>query len=312
MAKTIRKITRSKKPENRPAALKSRIKSIRMKRVVPEPKKKITGAFRLFMDSASLFRQHWKLFVGISITYLLLNAVLAGGLSGGQNLTELKQTFTEEFGQTNAHIAVLGVLLGSSGSASSESGSVYQSLVVIIVSLATIWSLRQVLAGDKFRIRDAFYRGMHPLIPFMLVLIFLGIILTPAIVGSFIYSAVFGGGLAAEWWEFLLWGILVFILLFATLHLIVSYIFAFYIVTLPNMMPLAAIRAAKKLSTGHRWSILRKLIFLPLAFLVICVIILLPLISIAPGLVQFVFVAMSAFGLIFAHIYLYSLYKELL
>lgn len=315
MAKTIRTTTKNKKTEKPSRSLGSRIKSIRLVKRNPSVQrsnKKLTGAFRLFMDSASLFRQHWKLFVGISMIYILLNAILAGGLSGCQDFAELKDTFTEEFGQMSANIALFGILLGSAGSSSSEGGAVYQSLIIIIISLAAIWSLRQVLAGEKFKIRDTFYKGMYPLVPFMLVLIFLGIILIPAMLGSFLYEAIFGGGVAVIWWEFVVWGSLVVTLLFTSLYFITSYMFALYIVTLPNMAPVAAIRSAKKLSSGRRWSILRKLTFLPLVFVVLGAAVLLPLISFAPGLVQYVFAALSAFGLIFAHIYFYSLYKELL
>lgn len=273
---------------------------------------KLTGSFRLFMDSASLLRQHWKVFGGIVLVYLLLNVVLVGGLGGGYDINQLKQTFTEELGQVSGIFALFGLLLGSAGSAGSETGAAYQTVVVLVVSLATIWALRQILGGKKITIRDTFYRGMYPLIPFVLVLLYLGLLLIPALIGSFLYQTVFVGGLAVNMLENILWSLAVISLLALSAYWLCTRIFALYIVTLPDVRPVAAIKAARKIVLYRRWSILRKLMFLPVAMVVIGAVILLPLIAVVPAAVQWVFILLSMVGLIFAHVYIYNLYKELI
>lgn len=278
----------------------------------PRPTRKLTGSFRLFADSVSLLVQHWRLFGGITLVYLLLSIVLVGALSGSYSLSALQESFTEEFGRLSASLALFGVLVGSTGSVASEAGAVYQTIVVLMVSLATIWALRQVLAGEKIRIRDSFYKGMYPLVPLVLVLLFLSLLFIPAAIAGFLFNVVLAGGLAVTVLEQVLWFALVVLLLVWSLYLVVNRLFAVYIVTLPDMRPMEAIRAARRLVYWRRWSIIRKLLFLPLALLVIGALIVLPLIAFLPAVVQYVFLVLSVLALVFAHTYTYSLYRELL
>lgn len=278
----------------------------------PRPTRKLTGSFRLFADSVSLLRQHWKLFGGITLVYLALSIILVGALSGEYSFSALRESFVEEFGRLSASLALFGVLVGSTGSTTSESGAVYQTLVVIIISLATIWALRQVLAGEKIQIRDAFYKGMHPLVPLVLVLLFLSLLFIPAAIAGFLFNVVLAGGLAVTVLEQVLWFALIVLLFSWSVYLVINRIFALYIVTLPDMRPMAAIKAARRLVYWRRWAIIRKLLFLPFALLVIGAVIILPLIVFVPAIVQYVFLALSMFALVLAHAYAYSLYKELL
>lgn len=278
----------------------------------PRPTRKLTGSFRLFMDSTSLLRQHWKLFGGITLVYFVLNMVLVGGLSGQYSVSELKQTFTQEFGRWSSSLALFGLLVSSTGSSGSESGAVYQTVVILLVSMATIWSLRQVLAGERVSVKDAFYKGMYPIVPLVLVLLFVCLLFIPAVIAGFLFNVIISGGLAVNVWEYVLWFGLIIMLLAWTLYMLVTRIFAIYIVTLPDMKPMAAIKASKKLVLYRRWSLIRKLLFLPFALVVLGAVIILPLIMFAPVVVQWVFVLLSMFALVFAHTYTYSLYKELL
>lgn len=274
--------------------------------------KDLSSAFRVFMDSLSVLRQHWKLFGGIAVVYFLANLLLVGGAQSGYDLDDLRTTMTSEFGELATSLALFGMLLGSAGGSGSESGSVFQVIVVLIVSLATIWALREVFAGNKIGIRDAFYKGMLPLVPFILVLLFLCLVLIPGAIAAFVMNTVIGGGLAVILWEQLLWIALVVGLLFVSLRWVTRYIFAIYVVTLPDMRPVAAIKASRKLVAPNMWAVMRKLLFLPFMFLVISIVVFLPMIMVSPLIAQWFFVISSTLALVFVHIYLYSLYKELL
>ncbi len=307
------------KTKNQPEAIKKRILrttyvKLRQKKQIkpPRPTRKLTGSFRLFADSISLLRQHWKLFGGITLIYILLSIVLVGALSGDYSFTELRKGFEDEFGRLAASLALFSVLISTSGSPNSESGAVYQTIVVLVVSLATIWALRQVLAGEKIQIRDAFYKGMYPLVPLVLVLLFLTILFIPAVVAGFLFTVVLAGGLAVTVLEQVLWSGLILLLFIWSVYLVTNRIFAVYIVTLPDMRPMAAIRAARRLVYWRRWAVIRKLVFLPFAMFLLGAIIILPIIAFVPAIVQYVFLVLSMFALVFAHTYAYSLYKELL
>jgi hypothetical protein len=87
---------------------------------------------------------------------------------------------------------------------------------------------------------------------------------------------------------------------------------ALYVVTLPDMTPLTALRSARDLVRYRRLSVFRKLIFLPIALGVIMAVVMLPFIFVVPVLAQWVFFALSMLALIVGHAYFYVLYRELL
>jgi len=313
-AKVQKKSPKTTKAKSTKDASKNRRKFLKLprRRQKPVGTKKLSGSFRLFADSASLLRQHWKLFGGITLVYAVLSMLLVGGLGGNHDILELKDGVLKDTDQLSASLALFGLMLGSAGSTKSESGAVYQSVVILLVTLATIWSLRQVYAGQKVTVRDAFYKGMYPLVPFTLLVLLLCLELLPAIIGSYIFGSVFAGGLAVSLLEQVSWGLAVFLLIGLSLYLVCTSIFALYIVTLPDVRPRAAIRTARKLVRYKRWLVLRKLLFLPVALFVVGGVIVLPLIVLVPVLVPWVFGLLSLMALVFAHTYVYSLYKELL
>jgi len=180
------------------------------------------------------------------------------------------------------------------------------------MSLVIIWALRQVLAGHAIRARDAFYKGTYPLIQFILVLLVIGLQLVPMLLGSWLYGAIINNGIAYTSFEKLIWLIVLILSVLISLYLISSSIFALYIVTLPDMTPLKALRSAKKLVKNRRWLALRKVLFLPLAILLLGAVVMIPLILILTAMAEWIFFALSLVTLLVAHSYMYSLYRELL
>jgi hypothetical protein len=185
-------------------------------------------------------------------------------------------------------------------------------MLLVIISLATIWGLRQVSAGNKPRIRDAFYKGLYPIVPLILVLLVIGLQLIPMAVAGWLYSAVIVGGVAGTLIEKILWILLVILAILLSLYMISSSLFALYIVTLPDMEPMQALRSARQLAVHRRWTILRKIVFLPFILFVIAALIMLPTIILLPFIAEWIFLVLSLFGWIVTLCYIYNLYKELL
>jgi hypothetical protein len=301
----------------RPRRLKRpNYKTFRRSKRIKHPGSKIPGSFRLLAKSIQMPKQHWKLFLGITVVYGLLTIILVRGLGGSLNLAELKTTlragFGGQFASLTTGLALFSYLIGSAGSSTSAAGGVYQTLLVIIMSLAIIWALRQVMAEAKVRIRDAFYKGMYPLIPFTLVLLVIGLQLLPLLVGSWLYSTVVTNGIAVNTPEKLMWALLFFLLALLSLYMLCSSLFALYIVTLPDMTPLKALRSARQLVLHRRWTVLRKILFLPVAILVLAAVIMVPLIIFLTPLAEWVFFLLTMFVLVVIHGYMYTLYRELL
>lgn len=326
MAKKAGKKTAPKAANKKPANLEIRVKPRRLKQARYKTLKlqnrikhpvKLPNVWRLTRQAALTLWQHKRLFMGITLVYGLLNLLLAQGLSGGTDVSSLKdslgQVFTGHFGALVSGLGVFVVLIGSAGNSSSPTAGAYQLFLALIASLAVIWTLRQVLAKTAVgRIRNAYYKGMYPLVPFVLVIVVIGLQMLPLLIGSALYSLVITNGIAIYFFEKLFWGVLYALLALLSLYMVSSSLFALYIVTLPGMTPMKALRSARELVRYRRWTVLRKILFLPLILLIIAAIIMLPLIIWVPLLAKWVFFLLTMFSLTAVHGYMYTLYRELL
>jgi hypothetical protein len=266
-----------------------------------------------------VLRQMWrnkKLFGGIVAVYGVLNLLLVRSISGSSDLTMFKTTLDSALhgfgGKIATSVASFSYLVATSGSGSAQISGVYQYLLLLICSLAFIWALRQVLAQRKVRVRDAFYSGMSPLIPFVFVVFIIGIQLLPLVMSSALYSLVVANGIAVGWWERLLFLVVLLAAAIWSLRMITSSVFAAYAVTLPGMTPLRAIREAKKLVYGRRLLLWRKLLFLPIVITVLAILIEIPFILFLTPLAPWLFFVISMLALPITHGYMYTLYREML
>jgi hypothetical protein len=279
-------------------------------RVIKTPPK-VSGSFRLFIAAVRVVARNWKIFAGILAVYALLTIIFVQGFNSG-GLSDIKSAL--EDASADRFVSALTLFMYLSGSASrsvSDAGTAYQLFLALIMSLATIWTLREVYADRKIRIRAAFYRGMYPFVPFVLVLGVILLQLIPLVLGAFVYSLV-GSGTGMSGIGLILWTVVFALTALLSLYLVCSSLFALYIVCLPDMTPLAALRSAKKLVQGKRWMIMRKILFLPIALFVCATAVTLPLIFIWTPLAGVVYFVLSLASLIIVHSYMYRLYRELL
>ena len=278
--------------------------------------KALPSAWQISKKTALLLWNYRFLFLGLVVVYGLLDILLVQGFSGGVNVNNLKHQLSQSQGshtnQVGLGFSVFLNLLTTSSSSGNSSGGAYQLFLGLIISLATIWMLRQVTAGEMVRFRNAFYKGMYPLIPFVLVLLVVLLQTVPFLIGGGLYNLVISNGIAIYLAEQLLWGLLFAVLSFISVYMLCSSLFALYIVTLPDMTPLKALRSARQLVRYRRPSVFRKLLFLPLALLVIASIIMVPVIVFVAPAAPWVLFVLAVSSLIAAHAYMYSLYRELL
>jgi hypothetical protein len=291
-------------------------KTFKHSKKIKHPDGPLPSAFTILKSSLAILKQDWKLFLTITLIYGALTVVFVRGFGGSLNLTELKDALKSGLegseGNLLTSITLFGYLLGSAGAANSPTGGVYQTLLVIVVSLVTIWALRQVYASHKIRARDAFYKGTYPLVQFTLILLVISLQLLPLIFGSWLYSAAVSNGIAVTGLERFVWAILAFLLALLSLYLICSSLFALYVVTLPDMTPMKALRSARQLVLYRRWTVLRKILFLPLMLLIVGALIMIPLILVFTPAAEWIFFLLSMAVLIIVHTYMYTLYRELL
>lgn len=287
-------------------------KTMRLRRRIHHPVK-LPSAWWLTKHTVRTLWQHKKLFLGITAVYAILNLIFVQGFSNMSNLSALKTSLHSAFGgnAVTSGLTLFGVLISSSGSNTGSAGG-YQLFLLLMASLAAIWALREVLAGSRIRVRDAYYRGMYPLVPFMLVLAVMCLQLIPLAIGAAVYNVVITNGIAVYTIEKLLWALLFGLLALLSLYMISSSVFALYIVTLPDMTPRRALRSARELVRNRRWTVLRKVLVLPVILLIVATAIMVPIILVLTPIAQWVFYVLTMFAVVVIHAYLYGLYRELL
>ncbi len=294
-------------------------KSFRISKRIKPASQPLTGSFRLLYRSIRLLFRHWRVFGGAILIYLFLTLLLVKGFGVTSGIGELKQTLNEFFADQSSsgfitNVTLFSVLLSNANSVSSEVAGAYQSFLLILMSLVFIWTLRQVMSDkkNKVTVKDGFYKAMYPLIPFVLVLLVIGLQLLPLGVANFLYATVISGGLAVTGLEVALWLTLIFLLVLLSLYMLTSSVFALYIVTLPDVRPMVALRSARELVRYRRWSVMRKVVFMPIALLLISALIIIPILIVSPVVAEWLFFVMSMCALAVAHGFLYSLYREML
>jgi hypothetical protein len=287
----------------------------RFRKRVSQPRP-IVNVWRITRRTAGLLWRHKWLFLGLALIYGALNVVLVRGFSGGADVSQIKsdlgEVFQGNFGALASGVSIFVALVSTSGNTSSTTGGAYQLFVVLVMSLAVIYALRMSLASEIIRLRDAFYQGMYPLVPFLLVLLVVALQCLPFLLGATIYNIAISAGIATDIGQQALWGLLFAALASVSVYMLCSSLFALYIVTLPGMSPMKALRSARELVRYRRWPIIRKLLFLPLALLVFAAVIMLPVILVVPVLAEWLFFVLTMIGLVAMHAYMYVLYRELL
>lgn len=320
MAKVItKKINKSKTVS---ATLQTRQKNLTKKEQRTADKNlvkklpKLPSSFALSKKSISFIAQNWRLLLGITVVYFVLNLVLVRGISGEINVTELKSSLDQAVGsnsnQLSLALSVFGNLLGSPSSSTSSQASLLQTFLLVYESLVLIWVYRQLFSGQKVGIKQAYYSSTAQLIPFVLVFVMLIAQCLPLIIGSAIYGSAVNSGLAMSGLEQTVWLMALLIGAAWTLRMLCGSIFSIYIVTLPEMHPKRALHSAKQLVKFRRMIVFRRLMFLPFAVLVAMALVVVPLIIFAAPLAGFVFYILASTALLFVHLYLYQLYRELL
>lgn len=283
-------------------------------KVIPKP---ITlNSFRIFGRSFLNLLDHWPQFGAIYLIYAVITFVLVRGVSINTNGSQLKAIVGGLSSSTSAQASAVtnafSLFINSSGNTNSPSAGTYQLFILLIFSLVIIWSLRMVTSGKKLKVSDAFYKSLYPFIPILLVVLLIGIELIPLLLGAYFYSVVLTDKLFNNLFEEI--GLIAVCVGMAlvTLYFITSSIFAFYIVTLPDMRPMIALRSAKRLVKSRRFVVMRKVLFLPIALIVIGGIIVIPSTVLSTLLGEILFFLYISLCLFIAHSYLYTLYREML
>lgn len=299
-----------------PRRLKQRTyKRWRLNKRIKHPGPKLPSSWRLLKQSLTMVWANRRIFLGVLAVYTVLSLVLVKGLANSSNLAAIKDSLQTEtsMSKLDQGVTLLNELFNAGISTNGEA-SIYQTILVVIMSLVVIWVLRQVYSepGKKLKLKASFYNSTTPLIPFLMVVFTISIQLVPFLLGSAIYTTVTANGLAVTGIEKLAWGGAFFVLTLWSFYMVTASIFGLYIVTLPETLPRQALKSARQLVRYRRWTVMRKLIIMPIALLLLLSIIVLPIAIWLTPLAEPIFFILSLAAVLAAHAYVYNLYREML
>ena len=291
-------------------------KSFTLSRKIPHPEGPLPSTFIIMRKAKKLIFSNKKALFLLVLVYAVLYMVFVRGFTSPVNISSISESLKSSLGTTASKAtltsAVFASLLGSSGSTNSEVAGLYQGILLLVFSLAVVWIFRQFAVGNKPKVKTALYMGMYPLVPFLLVVAVMGLQLIPVFIASFLFSVVITGGIAATGLEQGLWYVLLGGLVLLSFYMLCSSVFALYVVTLPEMTPMRALRSARQLVFSRRLSIMLKILVLPVLMLLVLAIIVIPTIYFVPVIAPWVYFSLTLAGLVYFHAYMFTIYRELL
>lgn len=311
--KTTRAKRKSTKPEK--SQLEAGLDKIAEtpEKIVDEISEGVPSSFVLLGRSVTFLFKHMKKLIGISmVLYVLYFLLIRAGSTF--DIESYDQLISDELGDNDLvnNVLLTGILIGSGGNADTSASSVSSLLLFVIGSLALIWAIRHLTAGKKFRTRDSYYKGMYPLIPFMIILFVITIQLIPFVVGGFLYSTAEINNLITSGIERTLFVSGWIALGLLSVYWLANSIMSIYAVTLPDIYPLQALRSTKKVVKGRRWSIFIKVFMLGVFLLLFGGSLLFACVALFPSVAVYMYDIIAILALLFAHIYLFKLYRSLL
>lgn len=270
---------------------------------------KLPSGTKLIKQAFILWLQNKKIFSGIILIYLILDIILASSLSSiSSNFSDIKANF----GSAHNVLDGLGSLVTLTSGAGGSSSGTSQTVLLVIFSLVIIWALRQITAKENITTKQAFYSSTGQLIPFLLVIFMIILQLIPAtlitLILATILPTIFVDGSIAT----ILILAIVLPLISWSIYMISSSFLALYIVTLPDMQPLQALRSAKKLVSFRRLIILRRVLLFLIFTALLYSLVMLPLILYVEFLVVPALLILNSIMIYLTHSYFYNLYKGLL
>ncbi|MGH7218110.1 MAG: hypothetical protein ACREGE_01535 [Candidatus Microsaccharimonas sp.] len=290
----------------------------------------LPGNFAFTHEVTRTLWRHRKIFLLLVATYVVFYAVLVGMQSQDTYSTlidTLKETGQEALSGGWGAIGQASLLLVSIASPSaltevSEAQQIFTVFIFLLTWLATVWLLRNILAGHKVKLRDGLYNSGSPIFATVIVSLFIAIQLIPVAIALIGYTAALGSGLLDGGAATMLFWIAAALLALLSLYWITSSLFAMIIVTLPGMYPYRALRTAGDLVLGRRTKILLRWLWMMVTIVLAWAVVMIPAILLDMGLkslwpaiqwlpvIPFFALIMTAGSTVWAAAYVYMLYRK--
>lgn len=291
---------------------------------------KLPGFFAFTGYVAKIIWQHKATFMLLGLIYAVLSGLFVGlGSQANFNalVSSLKDSGTDLFNGGWGQIGQAGILVfatfgGALNTTPTTDQQIYAALFGLMVWLTSVWLLRNMLAGNKVRLRDGLYSAGAPLLATVLVFLVMLVQLLPLALAFIGYSAASSSGLLSGGVEAMMFWFAAGGLALLSLFWLTSSFFALVIVTIPGMYPMTALSRAGDLVTSRRFRLLMRILWLMLTvaitWAVVMIIVALldawlghlwPAFANVP-VVPVVMLVLGSLSIIWASSYVYLLYRK--
>jgi hypothetical protein len=279
--------------------------------------KPLPSSRRLWKDTWLFLWQHRvKILIFLAIyTFTYISLIKSGsGFDMDYDVVkeELRNALTGNIGAIISFISLYATLVSSVTQSAGDVANYTQTTILVLFSLAYIWLIRRLHGKKLATIKDAFYRGSTPLIPFLGVLVLLVLEVVPAGLGALLLVTAQNTDAIGRGAQTFAFGLLALLCGILSIYLLAGSILALYIVTLPGTGPIVAVRSSLRLLRIHRWRVLLRIVSFALLLLVSGFFVALPFIIWLPRYAEIAMYIMSCLSFGVFHVYMYKLYRSLL
>jgi hypothetical protein len=286
-----------------------------------------------FSFNKYVFKTLWtsrKTFFLLALFYVI-TAVFVLNMASQDNYNTLRDllegdtsgTFDGFIGQIgSAGLLFSAGLLGNLSNELSEGQQIYASIILIFTWLTSVWLLRNIIAGNKVKLRDGLYNAGSPILPSLMVSLLFIVQLLPLALAAVAYVAASGSGMLDGGVEAMLFWVFAGLMATLSIYWVISTVFALVIITIPGMYPYRAIKAAGDLVIGRRVKVLLRIIWMLFGLFITWAAVMIPVIMFDSWLkgvipvienipfVPILFLIISALSVVWISSYVYLFYRE--
>jgi hypothetical protein len=266
---------------------------------------------------------------GWLIAVVAVVQIVMVGLLSTETITSFQEALKETSGDVSA-VTSAGMTLvktistGGLDLEANENGNFVRVLTWVIVWLATVVILRQWLAGNKIKMRDALYTCGTPIASSFGILLVMVLQALPILLGLLLYNA----AVATNFLKTPMTGICFWVfagaLILFSVYWLVQSLLALIVATLNGTYPINALHIAGDMIRGRRVRFILRVLWMVLVMAVITVIVMIPLIMLFAWLggvwpwlnnvpiLPVILVFIMCFAVVFISSYMYLLYRKIL
>lgn len=255
----------------------------------------------------------WRSMAGVVLVYASVYAVTVIGLNFVIPSFNSSNSATDALAPEQTASALTkaadSVAQGLSFVSGDQSSSLVQFILFLVASLAFIWVLRKIRKLQHVKISEAYYRGTSQFVAMFLLIIWFVILLIPATVGTTILSVGLTATSTAIETGVIILSSIVF--LFLSIWLFAKYWPSFYIISLPGIRPISALKNASALTKKHRLNISLQVIGFMLLTVILAIVLVLPVALLLPKVVPYWIYALMFVFFAIGHTFMFAIYRSL-